>query len=260
MVATALFIPDGESLVPQPITQGPWSPDAQHGGPVAALLARCVERVETPAPMQVVRMSVELLRPVPLRALVASTRVVRAGKRVQIIDASLAHDGQDVAWARALLIRTAPMDDLPGTDPARAEPRGPESVEYVEQEPGFRVPYAEAVEIRFLQGGWDEPGPVRIWTRLGVPVVEGEAPSPLQRTAAAADFGNGVSWVVPFDSHVFINPDLTVSLSRVPRGEWIGFGVESRFSPEGFGTAESEIFDRAGPVGRAIQSLYVERR
>ena len=82
----------------------------------------------------------------------------------------------------------------------------------------------------------------------------------MQRTAAAADFGNGVSRVLDFETHVFINPDLTVSLSRVPVGPWIGFDVVSRLSADGYGQAESLIFDRSGPVGRAVQSLLVEER
>jgi Thioesterase-like superfamily len=82
----------------------------------------------------------------------------------------------------------------------------------------------------------------------------------LQRTAAAADFGNGVSRILDFETHVFINPDLTVSLSRVPAGEWIGFDVVTRLSPDGYGQAESLIFDRVGPAGRATQSLLVEER
>ena len=93
-----------------------------------------------------------------------------------------------------------------------------------------------------------------------MPVVVGEQPSPLQRTAAAADFGNGVSRILDFESHVFINPDLTVAFSRPPVGEWIGFDVVSRLSEEGFGQAESLIFDPTGPVGRAVQSLLVDPR
>src|SRR5207248_8681494 len=99
-----------------------------------------------------------------------------------------------------------------------------------------------------------------LWARLLVPVVAGEAPSPMQRVADAADFGNGVSRLLDFETHVFINPDLTVALSRVPIGEWIGFDIVSRLSGDGFGQAESLIFDGSGPIGRAVQSLLVERR
>ena len=99
-----------------------------------------------------------------------------------------------------------------------------------------------------------------MWTRLTVPVVAGEEPSPLQRTAAAADFGNGVSRILDFESHVFINPDLTVALSRVPdrRVDRLRRGVPAvrrRIRPG----REPDLRPR-GPVGRAVQSLLVERR
>jgi hypothetical protein len=244
-------------FVPSRLTQGPWSPDAQHGGPVAALLAGLIESVPTDQPMQVVRLTVELLRPVPLRPLSASVTVTRPGKRVQLLDAHLVADDAEVAAARALRIRVAKLD-VPD-DPA-GEPIPPPVVGVVPPPGNVTVPYAEAVELRFLDGGWDVPGPVRMWSRLLIPVVGGEQPSPLQRTAAAADFGNGVSSVLDFTTHVFINPDLTVSLSRVPAGEWVGFDVVTRLSPEGFGLAESAIFDVTGTVGRATQSLFVDGR
>jgi hypothetical protein len=257
-VPAALYEPDGELLVPSPLTAGPWSPDAQHGGPVAALLARTVEATPAPGPMQVVRLTVELLRPVPMRPLQVSAVVTRPGKKVQIVDASVSLDGVNVALARALRIRATPV-----AVPAQA-PRPPSPPPPTDLAPpaavSTRTAFAEAVDLRFLQGSWDELGPVTMWTRLTVPVVAGEQPSPLQRTAAAADFGNGVSRILDFESHVFINPDLTVALSRAPVGEWIGFDVVSRLSDEGFGQAESLIFDPTGPVGRAVQSLLVEPR
>jgi hypothetical protein len=239
------------------LTQGPWSPDAQHGGPVAALLARTIEAVPSPVPMQVVRLTVELLRPVPIAALVPVASVTRDGGRVQVIDASISVDGKDVALARALRIRTKSLDlALPGPTPVAAPPDDvPET-----RAASLSVPYAEAVELRFIEGSWDVPGPVRMWTRLKVPVVAGELPTPLQRTAAAADFGNGVSSVLDFATHVFINPDLSVSLARKPVGEWIGFDIASRISPDGYGQAEASIFDGTGWVGRSNQSLFVDER
>lgn len=46
----------------------------------------------------------------------------------------------------------------------------------------------------------------------------------------------------------------------MPVGEWIGFDAVSRLGPEGFGQAESLIFDEDGPVVRSVQSLIVEGR
>ncbi len=252
----ALFTPDGDTMVPGELTRGPWDPDAQHGGPVAALLARAVEGVEAPAPMQVVRLTVELLRPVPLTPLRVSAEVSRPGRKVQLVDASLASGAQEVARARALRIRVAEVD----VPRQVAQPPSPPVPDGPGPSLSPRTAFAQAVDLRFVRGRWEELGPVTMWSRLVVPVVEGEKTTALQRTAAAADFGNGVSRIVDFDTHTFINPDLTVSLFRVPEGEWIGFDVVSRLSDRGFGHSESLIFDAAGPVGRAVQSLVVDTR
>ena len=60
------------------------------------------------------------------------------------------------------------------------------------------------------------------WFRLRRPVVEGEEPTGVQRAAAAADFGNGVSWVLPPDRWIFVNPDLSPAPRPATQGEWIG--------------------------------------
>jgi hypothetical protein len=252
----ALYEFDGDRYLPGPLTPGPWSPDAQHGGPVSALLAGAVE--DLAGGMQVVRVTVELLRPVPLSPLRLTSEVVKPGRNVQLVEAALWSDQNEVARARALRIRRAQVDVPVDRSGPPAPP--PEDDDEVRPPGVVRTAFAEAVDLRFVKGGWDELGPVTMWARLLVPVVEGREISPLQRATAAADFGNGVSRVVDFNTHTFINPDLTVSLARVPEGEWLLFDVVSRLSTEGFGQAESQIFDAAGPVGRAVQSLLVSPR
>jgi len=99
-MADALF--EADRFLPTELTRGPWSPDAQHGGPPAALLALCVERHAGGAGTQVVRMTVELLRPVPLAPLAVTVRTLRPGKKVQLVDATLRAGDVEVARATAL--------------------------------------------------------------------------------------------------------------------------------------------------------------
>jgi hypothetical protein len=77
---------------------------------------------------------------------------------------------------------------------------------------------------------------------------------------AAADFGNGVARVLPFETHLFINPDLTVHLLRPPDGEWIGMATRTHIGPAGVGLAESALYDEGRRVGRSVQSLLVDVR
>lgn len=259
-VAEALYLPDGDQLVPTELTGGPWSAEAQHGGAIASLLARAVEAVPAPVAMQTVRLTVELLRPVPLRPLRIETTVPRPGKRVQLVDAVVTVGDTEVARALGLRIRTA---SVPVPDEPEPPDYGPEPVAGAPLSLKGRLELASflrAVDFRFIRGSGDALGPATAWSRLRVPVVPGEEPSPLQRTAAVADFGNGISRVVDFSTHIFINADLTVALSRPPVGEWVGLDMVTRLSPDGYGQAETQVFDRHGPVGRAIQSLIIDRR
>ena len=70
---------------------------------------------------------------------------------------------------------------------------------------------------------------------------DGEQPSGVQRAAAAADFGNGISWVLPFEQWIFLNPDLTLHLARPPVGEWIGLDAFTLPSDQGMAMAESAV-------------------
>src|SRR3954453_4754273 len=115
--------------------------------------------------------------------------------------------------------------------------------------------------MRFAKGCEpDTTGPVIVWMRLRFPLLSGEDLSPVQRAAAVADFGNGVSAVLSFEQWSFINPDLTVSMFRPPVGEWICLDAATALDPSGIGMAQSVLSDASGSFGRAVQLLYVDRR
>jgi hypothetical protein len=93
-----------------------------------------------------------------------------------------------------------------------------------------------------------------------VPVVAGEETTPLMRVAAAADFGNGISGEVAWDEHLFINPDLTIYLHRLPAGDWIGLDARTWPTHEGVGIADAALYDESGRIGRSVQALLLDRR
>ena len=116
------------------------------------------------------------------------------------------------------------------------------------------------MEIRWSAGSHAEPGPARAWFRFARPLVGDEPVSALQTTVAAADFGNGISRVLGFDSYLFVNTDLTVLLHRPPHGEWVMLDSVTVIDPIGVGAARSDLYDIAGPVGLGAQTLFVEER
>ena len=262
MPAEPLFVPRGADFVPTEHTRGPWDPRHQHGGAVAALAARAVERAAGPE-FCLTRLTVELMRPVPLERLAVDVSVPRPGRRVLGITVSLSAGDLEVEVVRAHAVAVR-----------RAElPTGEGHESFLEPGPGsgLELPFGfddddrpayhrTGMEVRFIDGGSDRPGPARAWFRLRRPVVGDEEPTGVQRAAAAADFGNGVSWVLPFDDWIFLNPDLTLHLARPPRGEWIGLDALTLPSDQGMAMSESVVYDEAGRLGRAVQSLLLQRR
>ena len=120
--------------------------------------------------------------------------------------------------------------------------------------------YGTAVETRNAQGDPSKPGAGAAWFRLQVPVVEGHATSPAMRAVAAADFGNGLSWVLPAERYLFANADLSRHLHRLPVGDWIGLMAQTQMDGSGAGTTLSRLFDEQGGFGVAVQTLALRER
>jgi hypothetical protein len=141
--------------------------------------------------------------------------------------------------------------------PTDIPPMPDEDSPYPEGWPGG---FLHAMQLRFPKGSWTEPGPATAWGRLRMPLVAGEEPSGLQRLMVLADCGNGVSNALPIDDWLFINPDLTVHLSRYPEGEWLCIDAATTADPRGFGVATSTLYDLDGRVGHGAQSLFISHR
>ena len=257
MSTTALFARRDGLFVAHEMTRGPWDPQAQHGGAPAALVMRALEALPAADGLALARVTYELLRPVPVAPLELTASVLRPGRRVQLAEASLTReDGVEVLRARALQVQRA---RAPDTGPGAGLP-GLETSRDSDLVAPYRPMFApDAIEVRFVDGRFGG-GDSTAWFRLRVPVVAGEEPSSLQRLAAAADFGNGISAPMSWDDYVFINPDLTIYVEREPEGEWIGLQATTRIPPGGVGMAESVLYDERGRVGRATQALVVGPR
>ncbi|HKO26274.1 MAG TPA: thioesterase family protein [Solirubrobacteraceae bacterium] len=255
--APVFSVADGR-FVASELSRGPWDPNAQHGGAAAALIVRAFEGLPAPEGLGLARVTYEFVRPAPVGPVEVRAEIVRPGKRVQLLEASMLADGVEVVRARGLRVRSADAGARSG-DGGPAPP-GPEHGQPAHIRPPHRPMFAfDAIEIVFVAGRWGG-GPCTAWFRLRSPIVEGETPSPLQRLAAAGDFGNGISATLSWDEYLYINPDLTLYVEREPVGEWICLQSETRISAGGIGLAESVLYDSRGRVGRATQALLVAPR
>ena len=257
----AFYEPDGDGYRAGELTRGPWDPGAQHAGPPSALLGRAIERLPQAGEFQIGRITFEILRPLPIGPVQISARVLRPGRRVQLVEAELSDGEQVLMRASAWRLRIATVE-LPAQDVVRpAPPPGPEEAHEVEYFPTAQEHgYHTAMEARFVDGGFVEKGPATAWLRMRCALVAGEEPSPLQRLLVVADVGNGISSPLDYRDFIFINVELSVHVERLPAGEWIGAEALTLPQPTGVGTTESVLHDRGGRVGRAAQTLLIAPR
>lgn len=241
-----------------PFAAGPWDPRMQHGGPPSALVMRTAEAVPSLAPMRIARLTIDLMRPVPIAPLTIDSQVVREGKKLQLLQINLIAGDQEVVRASVLRLRKA---DLALPEEANAPPMdlpGPEDGEARWGDGG--CPFNTGVESRVVRGQFGQAGPASIWFRLKRPIVDGEAILPTMRATVAGDYCNGTSSFLDFRHWTFINADLQISLARDPVGEWILLDAETFAGPDGGGHAFARLGDRQGWFGRAGQSVIFERR
>lgn len=247
------------------LSRGPWSPEALHGGPVAALIAGVgsdVAQLDEDG-LAPVRLTVELLRPVPVAALTVTGRLYRPGRKVRLVLLEVVTDEGDLVASASLLAIRERSVAVPEAEHEEGPP-GPEDGQPADLELGltsiYRAFHNAGVEHRFVAGTFGMPGPATDWIRLRVPVVLGRPIRPLERVAAAADFGNGISGLARFEDLTYINPDLTLALHRLPEGEWVCLDAVTYLEPTGRGLAESALWDEKGRLGRAVQTLIVDAR
>jgi hypothetical protein len=253
----ALFVPDGNRFVPTHYCQGPWDPGAQFGGAPAALLATLVDETPSLVPMQIARLTTDLMRPVPLTPLTPELHVVREGKKIQVVEASLYADGVEVTRATALRIRRAAVeaDGLPDgqfANPPPTEPRAVEEDPFTSEDPpGSRL----AMEYLFegVGGYYAQPG----WMRLRLDVIAGERSRPVARLAYVADTASGVGHVRTV-AVSWINADVAINVIREPVSDWLSLEGRSWIGRTGSGQVQATMSDTEGVVSMVSMARFVD--
>ncbi len=236
-------------------TAGPWSDKAQHGGPPSALAARDMERHEPDQQMRLARVTVDILRPIPVDTVTVRTRTLRPGRRVALLETVMESGGQDVLYARGWRIgRTA---HLPVIARESSLPAIPDSVPVPVFPGGYMDGYLAAIDWRFVEGGFGQLGPAQAWGRPRIPLLAREELTPMMRTLLLADSGGGIGMALDPRQYLFLNVDLTVVLQRDPVGEWMLLDALTTMGGSGTGMTETLLSDRDGVVGTGLQTQLV---
>lgn len=255
---TSVYRLDGATAIASELASGPWG-RMQHGSAPASLIAHVAESMPSEQPMRTARLTIDLMRPVPIAPLSIKTEIVRDGRKIRLLRIDLLAEGTLVVSGGVLQIRRAPTELPEGIADEPVTLPGPEDGRRAKIKKDEN-PFLSLIEISIVKGGFNKPGPCAAWFRAEQPIIEGTPLSKLMAAAIAADFCNGASAVLDFRDWTFINGDLTISLARDPVDDWILLDAETWLGPDGAGLAFGRLADKQGYFGRAVQSILVERR
>lgn len=237
---------------------GAWSKEDHHFSPVAGLMLHVIEqsREDTPTQhLQLARMSFDILGRIPLAEVDIRVEVLRPGRTIELVQATLHIRDRSVITARAWYL--IPTD----TTEAAASEITP-------------LPAPENCPVRDLGGTWSggfmtqlqarealttRPGRGAAWLTSPTQLVQGEKPVEIAEYFARIDTANGVAVRQSPEQWMFPNVDLTVHLFRKPVGTWTGLDTRVDWGTSGIGITSSTLHDVDGPVGRVEQSLTVRR-
>jgi len=254
----AVYRLEGSAAISSELSSGPWG-RMQHGSAPASLIAHVAETMPASQPMRVARMTIDLMRPVPIVPLTIKTEIVRDGRKIRLLRIDLFDGDIRVVAGSALQIRRAPTDLPEGIADEPVTLPGPEAGRRAKVKKDEN-PFLSLIEISIVKGGFNKPGPCAAWFRAERPIIEGAPISKLMSAAIAADFCNVASAVLDYRHWTFINGDLTISLARDPVDDWILLDAQTWLGPDGAGLAFGRLADRQGYFGHAVQSILIEPR
>src|SRR3954454_2132153 len=257
---TAIFKPEGSLFRATEHAGGPWSPNMLQGSATTALMTREVERLAGTSGVAVRRLTFDLWRPAGLHAFGLATDMLRDGRKAKTMQVRLL-DG-DIEIGRCTALLTAQGSQSPA-DPFSKAASGDAAPETGTPPPAFAQQwsrYFQNVSVRLIEGALENPGPAAAWMRLDVPMVEGEANTPLLQAVQAADFSSGVGQIVDMREWTFINPEISLYFFRAPEDEWILIRSRTRVGANGAGLTMASLSDRRGPFAEVMQAMTFEKR
>lgn len=252
---SAFLTPDGAGFAPNPIAQGPWGATVS-GHIMGGILGWAVERAAPEPDLQPARLTVDLLRPTLMEPFTVAATVRRAGKRIALIDGEVIQRGAMVARAGAVFLRRGehPAGEV-WTD-STAMPALPDDTVIPEVVMPFLLwAYSGHDSAGTLAGTsveWEPaPAPKFVWVKEIRPLIDGCDVTPFTKAALAGDVTSALThWGTA--GLRYINADFTMSLSRLPEGEFIGLAAHSHHGHDGVASGAATVFDRRGPLGHSI--------
>lgn len=243
-------------FVPTVHAGGAWDLDEQHFSPLGGLIVheilRTRAREQRPA-LTLSRISFDILGRIGFEEFDIDVRIVRPGRTIELVEATVTIAGRAVVSARAWLLSDQDTDSVAGGEPDRLP--APDTLSSWPLSSIWPGGYIATLDTRPV--GHPQPGRTGAWIHSAVELVAGEPSEPPASFVALVDTANGIAVRQEPTKWMFPNVDLTIHLYRQPEGEWTGLDTSVTFGHAGQGLTSTVLHDVRGPVGVAQQILTV---
>lgn len=254
--ATAYFHRiDERHFQPTAHVGGAWNVAEQHVAPAIGLLAHAVEAdhaARRTDRLQLARLSYDIWGTIPMEAVRIDVAVIRPGRTIELVEASLSHGGRPAIVLRAWLTQAYDSGGIAAVRFPVMPP--PETMPRWEPESLWAGGFIAGAQVHRQE---DAPGRARCWVRSPLSLIDGEQVSGTAAAMRLVDIANGLTPLVLPAQAIFPNLDLTAHLFRAPVGDWVGFDVSVSIGKSGVGLTHSVIHDLEGPIGTVAQCLTV---
>ena len=252
---------DGSSVAyyqPTKHAQGAWNEHEQHMAPATGLLTAELKGYVPQENMRLARISLDILGLIPLDDFTVTTRCIRPGKTIELIEAVMSSRGRDAIIARAWRLMTQDTSEIAGLEDQKSVHK-PEELPVWDEMSGWPGGFIESVRLVAEPGR--RPGKGMVWITNDVEMVEGEPTDDMVHLLGMVDTANGVvprlglgltelEWMFP-------NTDLQIHMYRAPQGRWLGIDAVQQYGADGIGVSSAILHDTQGPFGRSEQILTI---
>ena len=239
-------------------TQGTWNLDDQHMASATGLLTRELSQFLPQENMRLARISLDILGRIPLAETTITTRFIRAGKTIALIEAVLSCQGRVCIIARAWRLLTQDTSAIAGIEDSVAQYQPEQLPEWQEM---HKWPGGYIKTLTLVSEPNRRPGRGMVWVTNDIDMVAGETTDDLTHLMGMVDTANGVvprtglglddaQWMFP-------NTDLQIHMHRLPQGRWLGLDAVQQYGNDGIGLTSAILHDIYGPFGRSEQILTV---
>ncbi|MFU8927363.1 thioesterase family protein [Acinetobacter puyangensis] len=237
-------------------SQGAWNPHEQHMASASGIMATELEHFFPRSDMRIGRMSFDIFGLIKFGEFSISTRIIRGGKTIELIESEMKADGKTCIVARVWRMCTQDSTAIAGLeDQSISHPDKYAVWNGMQRWPGG---FIQSIQARTDEN--HRPGKAIVWLNNDLEMVEGQPTSSFVHLIGMVDAANGI---VPGQEGKFTwgfpNLDLQIHLYRYPTGQWLGLETVQQYGNDGIGLTSSILHDVQGPFGRSEQILTLRK-